>query len=171
MKEWSAVQWARGHRPEQKPHSGFTELYWSEVGPCVKQCMILKGRTSLNFAPYQLPYSSHIALALANPDNICFFFLINSLLLAALALHCCMWPFCSCSQWRLLSGCNAQASHCRGFSCCGSWALECSVVSAHRLNCSTACGIFPDQWSNPCPLHWQANPQPLDHQGSPTSVS
>ena len=30
-----------------------------------------------------------------------------------------------------------------------------------------ACGIFPDQGSNPCPLHWQADSQPLRHQGSP----
>ena len=28
---------------------------------------------------------------------------------------------------------------------------------AHGLSCSTACGIFPDQGSNPCPLHWQAD--------------
>ena len=27
-------------------------------------------------------------------------------------------------------------------------------------------GIFPDQGSNPCPLHWQADSQPLCHQGS-----
>ena len=32
-----------------------------------------------------------------------------------------------------------------------------SVVVAHRLSCSVACGIFPDQGSNPCPLHWQAD--------------
>ena len=32
-----------------------------------------------------------------------------------------------------------------------------SVVVAHGLSCSTACGIFPDQGSNPCPLHWQAD--------------
>ena len=25
----------------------------------------------------------------------------------------------------------------------------------------------PDQGSNPCPLHWQADSQPLRHQGSP----
>ena len=42
-----------------------------------------------------------------------------------------------------------------------------SVVVAHRLSCSVACGIFPDQGSNPCPLHWQADSQPLRHQGSP----
>ena len=42
-----------------------------------------------------------------------------------------------------------------------------SLVVAHRPSCSTACGIFPDQGSNPCPLHWQADSQPLRHQGSP----
>ena len=31
-----------------------------------------------------------------------------------------------------------------------------SVVVAHGPSCSAACGIFPDQGSNPCPLHRQA---------------
>ena len=42
-----------------------------------------------------------------------------------------------------------------------------SVIVAHGLSCSAACGIFPDQGSNPRPLHWQADSQPLRHQGSP----
>ena len=42
-----------------------------------------------------------------------------------------------------------------------------SVVVAHGPNCSAACGIFPDQGLNPRPLHWQADSQPLRHQGSP----
>ena len=42
-----------------------------------------------------------------------------------------------------------------------------SVVVAHRPSCSAARGIFPDQGSNPCPLHWQVDSQPLRHQGSP----
>ena len=42
-----------------------------------------------------------------------------------------------------------------------------SVIVAHGPSCSTACGIFPDQGLNPCPLHWQAESQPLRHQGSP----
>ena len=42
-----------------------------------------------------------------------------------------------------------------------------SAIVAHGLSCSAACGIFPDQGSNPCPLHWQADSQPLHHQGSP----
>ena len=42
-----------------------------------------------------------------------------------------------------------------------------SAVVAHGPSRSVACGIFPDQGSNPCPLHWQADSQPLRHQGSP----
>ena len=42
-----------------------------------------------------------------------------------------------------------------------------SAIVAHGPSCSAACGILPDQGSNPCPLHWQADSQPLCHQGSP----
>ena len=45
-----------------------------------------------------------------------------------------------------------------------------SVVVAHGPICSAARGIFPDQGSNPCPLHWQADSQPLRHQGSPRNL-
>ena len=45
-----------------------------------------------------------------------------------------------------------------------------SVVVAHGPSCSAACGIFPDQGSNPCPLHRQADSQPLRHQGSPVPL-
>ena len=42
----------------------------------------------------------------------------------------------------------------------------CPAVVTHGLNCSAACGIFPDQGLNPCPLHWQEDLQPLDDQES-----
>ena len=45
-----------------------------------------------------------------------------------------------------------------------------SVVVAHGPSCSVACGILPHQGSNPCPLHWQADSQPLRHQGSPLQL-
>ena len=48
-----------------------------------------------------------------------------------------------------------------GFSSCGAWAqwlwLAGSVVVVHGLRCCAACGIFPAQGSNPCPLSWQAD--------------
>ena len=42
-----------------------------------------------------------------------------------------------------------------------------SAVVVHGLSCPSACGIFLDQGSNLCPLHWQADSSPLDQQGSP----
>ena len=45
-----------------------------------------------------------------------------------------------------------------------------SVIVAHGPSCSAARGILPDQGPNPCPLHWQADSQPLRHQGSPVII-
>ena len=38
---------------------------------------------------------------------------------------------------------------------------------AHGLSCSVACGLFPDQGSNPCPLHWQADSLTTAPPGKP----
>ena len=46
-----------------------------------------------------------------------------------------------------------------------------SAIAAHGPSCSAAYGILPDQDSNPCPLHWQADSQSLRHQGSPVHSS
>ncbi|XP_060150251.1 transient receptor potential cation channel subfamily M member 7 isoform X3 [Globicephala melas] len=48
-----------------------------------------------------------------------------------------------------------------GSGCAGSAAM------AHGPSYFAACGIFPDRGTNPCPLHRQADSQPLCHQGSP----
>ena len=40
-------------------------------------------------------------------------------------------------------------------------------VARHGLSSPEACGIFPDQGSNQCPLHSEADGQPLERQGSP----
>ena len=89
-----------------------------------------------------------------------FFFLIYLiyLFLAALGLCCCVRAFSRCGEWGATLRCGARASHCGGFSCCKARALSAraSVVVAHGLRCSVACGIFPDQGLNLCPLHWQA---------------
>ena len=112
-----------------------------------------------------------------------FFFLIYFiyLFLAALGLRCCTQAFSSCVEWGLPFIVVHRLPHCGGFSCCGAWALgtRASVVVSHRLQStgsvvvahgpsrSAACGILPDQGSNLCPLHRQADSQPLRHQGSP----
>ena len=80
----------------------------------------------------------------------------------------------------LLSSCGVKVSHCSGFSCWGVQALGTqasiavaprlqsigSIIVAHRLRCSVAYRIFPNQGSNPCLLLWQADSLPLSH-GSP----
>ena len=112
----------------------------------------------------------HPDLGSKNP----FFFFINLfiyLFLAALGLHFCVRAFSSCSERGPLF-----------IAVRGPLTIAASLVAEHRLqthrlsscgsrattpSCSAACGIFPDQGSNPCPLHWQADSQPLRHQGSP----
>ena len=84
--------------------------------------------------------------------------LFFNLFLAALGLRCCAQAFSSCSKWGLLFVAVRglllqwllllQSMGCRHAG---------SVVVAHGLSCSMACGIFPDQGSNPRPLHWQAD--------------
>ena len=78
--------------------------------------------------------------------------------LAVLGVHCFAWVFSSyCDQSLPLE--SAWASHCGDFPCCRVWALcmRASVVAMCGLNCSSACGILPDQGLNPCPLPWQAD--------------
>ena len=45
-----------------------------------------------------------------------------------------------------------------------------SAIVAHGPSRSAARGILPDQGSNLRPLHWQADSQPLRHQGRPISI-
>ena len=73
--------------------------------------------------------------------------------LAESGLRCRTWAFSSCCEWGLLfvvvcglltkvdSLLQSTGSRRGGFSSFGVW-----------LSCSAACGIFPDQGSNLCPL-------------------
>ena len=88
--------------------------------------------------------------------------------MAVLGLRFCARAFSSCGKW------GHSSSRCAGLSLLWPLLLRStgsrragSVTMAHGPSCSTACGILPDQGSNPCPLHWQADSPPLRHQGSP----
>ena len=99
-----------------------------------------------------------------------FFFLIN--LFIYLFLLC--WVFVSVRGLSLVVASGGHSSsRCAGLSLSQPlllWSTGSrragSVVVAHGPSGSAACGIFPDQGLNPCPLHWQADYQPLRHQGS-----
>ena len=66
--------------------------------------------------------------------------------------------FSSCNEQGLLFSYSAQASRLLWWLLLlrrmGSRAGQASVVIAHGPSCSVICGIFLDQGSNPCPLHW-----------------
>lgn len=63
--------------------------------------------------------------------------------------------------WGAILRCAVQASHCRGFfkRITGS-RVRASAVAVRGLSCSTASGIFLDQESNPCLLHWRVDALP-----------
>ena len=103
-----------------------------------------------------------------------------SLYLAVLGLHCCagfslvvmswgysLWLCTGFSlQWLLLwsTGFRVQTS----VVVAPRFQRTGSTLVVHGLSCSEARGIFPDQGSNPCLLHWQLDSLPLSHQGSPS---
>ena len=114
-------------------------------------------------------------LFLHGPDIVFLFFLFFLIFLFIYIYFWLCWVFVSVRGLSLVAASGGHSSlRCAGLSL--SWPLllrstgsRCtgSVVVAHGPSCSAACGIFPDQGSNPCPLHWQADSQPLRHQGSP----
>ena len=105
-------------------------------------------------------------------DCLFFFFFLKIYLLIDWLL---CWVFVSVLGLSLAAASGGHSSsRCAGLSL--SWPLLLrstssrragSAVVVHGPSCSTACGILPDQGSNPCPLHKQADSQPLRHQGSP----
>ena len=106
------------------------------------------------------------------------FFVFNVMIHLFICLFVCLWLCWVFVSVRALSLVVASRGHsssrCAGFSLSRPLLLRStgsrragSVVVAHGPSCSMACGIFPDQGSNLCPLHWQADSQPLRHQGSP----
>ena len=84
----------------------------------------------------------------------------------------CVWVFVAARGLSLVMVSGGYFSlQCTGFSlqwllllwsmgsvvaACGLYSAG-SVVVVHRLSCSVAYGIFPDQGSNTCLLHWQAD--------------
>ena len=87
-----------------------------------------------------------------------------------LGLRFCARAFSRCGERGATLHRGARASRCRGLSLRSTGSRRAgSVVVAHGPSCSAARGILPDQGSNPCRLHWQADSQPLRHQGSPAS--
>ena len=108
----------------------------------------------------------------------CFlFFLLFLFIYLFIYLWLC-WVFVSVQGLSLVAASGGHSSsRCAGLSLLRPLLLRStgsrcagSAIVAHGPSRSTACVIFPDQGSNPCPLHWQADSQPLRHQGSPLFI-
>ena len=109
-----------------------------------------------------------------------FFFFLKILIVSIFIYFyfCLRWVFVSVRGLSLVAASGGHSSsRCTGLFL--SWPLLLrstgsrrtgSVAVAHGPSCSAACGIFPDQGLNPCPLHWQADSQQLRHQGSPLFI-
>ena len=104
------------------------------------------------------------------PAFLFFFFLINQFLYFWL---CWVFVFVHGPSLVAASG-GHSSSRCAGLSLSRPLLFRSTgsrragaVIMARGPSCSAACGIFPNQGSNPCALHWQADSQPLRHQGSP----
>ena len=100
-------------------------------------------------------------------------------------VFCCVWAFSTCSQQGLLffAVCGfltvvALVLWSTGFRPHGLQQLHIGVQQLqlvdsrvwaqqlwHTGYSSVARGIFLDQGSNPCPLHWQVDSEPQCHQG------
>ena len=131
--------------------------------------------------------------AVCSYGNSYFVFVIvasDSVILKILYLFLAVLGLCCCADFSLVAAIRATLSlwcvgfslrwwllvrslgfRARGLGSCDSWALNTgSVVVAHGLSCSAACGIFLDQELNSCLLHWQADSLPLSqvsgYQGS-----
>ena len=108
-----------------------------------------------------------------NTYNECLFKKFLFIILFIIYFFWLCWVFVSV---RGLSTAAASGGHsstrCAGLSLSRPLLLRSagSAVVVHGPSCSAACGILPDQGSNPCPLDWQADSQPLRHQGSPMSA-
>ena len=130
--------------------------------------LYLKDFSSINF----------LLIWLVNLDCYIFLIFIFKILFIYLFIYFWLcWVFVSVLGLSLVAASGSHSSsRCAGLSLSRPlllWSTGSrragSVVVAHGPSCSTACGIFPDQGSNPCPLQadWQADSQPLRHQGSP----
>ena len=89
-----------------------------------------------------------------SPMSVSAFLLFLKLMIMAFG---CAGPSPPCSGF--LQGRGLVSSSGLGLLTAAAFLLE-HRLQAHRLSCSAACGILPDQGSNPCPLHWQSDSQP-----------
>ena len=97
-----------------------------------------------------------------------------NLLSAVLALRCCA-GFSLVAASRSCASIAVHSARVLGTGTSGAVAPQLSSTgsefAAQGFSFSVACGIFLDQRSSLCLLHWQADSLPPSHQGSPYAFS
>ena len=141
-------------------------------GKCASFQVVIIDSFSMSSCNFGMPVGWGVlrVFLLCHLGQTSFFFLIYLLIYLWLC-----WVFVSVWGLFLVAASGGHSSsQCAGLSLLQPLLLQStgsrragSVILAHGPSCSAACGIFPDQGTNPCPLHWQADSQPLRHQGSP----
>ena len=162
-------------------------LAYSPLPPCILSVWLRRGPWCLDFShlsgqsPISIPRHCANSISCGKPSSpitgtvkllppLFLFFFFNLFIYFWLC-----WVFVSVRGLSLVAASGGHSSsRCAGLSLSQPLLLRStgsrragSVVVAHRPRCSAACGVFPDQGSNLCLLHWQADSQPLRHQGSP----
>ena len=132
--------------PQFCPLPTTAHTQWCHPGQCQHRCSLHYLTGVLASALALLRFALIAEMNLKKNFFFNFFFTM-------LSLHCCTWAFSSCTEQGLLSSCDTCASHCPGFL---SQSVG-SVVVVHGLSCPVARAILPDQESNLCALHWQAD--------------
>ena len=135
-------------RPRSAPHTGFLAVLWKhEVTPASGTVHLLFPIPSTHFPE---GFKAHFLSFFFFLIIICFF----------IYLWLC-WVFVSVRGLSLVVASGGHSSsRCAGLLLSQPlllWSTGSrragSVVVAHGPSCSAACGIFPDQGLNPCPLH------------------
>ena len=126
----------------------------------IRENKVFKSLKGYHFSSEKLKINTLLLIFfLMVPHGFCFFFFKVPLYLFIYLWLC--WVFVSVRGLSLVAASGGHSSsRCAGLSL--SWPLPLrstgsrragSVIVAHGRSCSAACGLFPDQGSNPCPLH------------------
>ena len=170
---------------------------WISQAKCRVEEARLKGRHSLWLHPYEAEDQAKLSMLIEVRGLVTFkagtqeaseimaiFFFLNYLFICGCAGSLLLWGLSSSHGLRLpiavaslLLSRGSRARVLQSLWPVGSLAaapgMEStgSIIVAHRLSCSIACVILPDQGLNPFLLQWQAYSLPLNHQGSPIFFS
>ena len=124
-------------------------IWWNHIHPSIHLTFLNDFYGFISCLPLILFFFFFFVPCLIDNMYFIFIYLFIFFFLAVLGLRFCARAFSSCGKWGplLIAVLGPLLLWSTGSRRAG------SVVVAHGPSCSAACGIFPDQGSNPRPLH------------------